>query len=648
MRFWFCLWLTVLPGWCAEDAAPWRDALLGLRTDATGAVWNFQENGELGRVGSSALNRGQMLLVDGEAFAAQSACMSADGNEFLVSGQVSGGQQDLVVARRIRLEPASGVVRYVELLRNEGAASRSLHVELRTNLNGHYRRFASSRGREMPVALEPDETGFWLEPDAAKEGGRAYAFSITGPDAATRPATGSRQSYAVSAFFELDLAPGETAALLHAVRQAPAEAADDPARLADVFAPLDLEAMAQKLPKAIRECLRNVRPASPGQDPPFFQELPGQRQSTDFLAMADGGELRGRLLAGQLVLETARGRIDLDTEDLLALAKDASPGDGRAVKLWLRGGEVLTGTVAEDSLRFALSSGPEIPIRIAGLTHLRRNRDQGLDSAAIWVRTASGEQLRLGAGWEEAPAHWDTAYGPLDTKLGDVQRIADHDGLRVTLRDGSRAPAGIAASGSVPLGGRFEGRELSLAEVRGFSRPPTPDGAPAILLAAGYAETLAGDRLGWQREEGERLTLALTTDQGRLPVPLREVRRMEREGDAFRVLLWDGSRFVARETGEALILKGAVTWTIPWQNLRSLTGEGSGAASVRRPEMEAALQSLKADDWKTRHAGEETFRALGDLALPWLRLQRESGDADFRHRIKLLLEELASDDDAVR
>lgn len=642
---WFCLLLAMLAVGLASaaDDCGWRDALLGLRTDATGAVWNFQENGELGRVGASAVNRGQMLLIDGAAFAAQSAFMSGNGNEFLVSGLAGSAQASLVAVRRIWLDAAAGVVLYAELLRNEGREERRVQVEIRTNLNGYYQRFQSNQGREMPVDLREGETGYWLSPGGAKEGGRGFAFTLCGPEAPLRPVLGSKQSYVVSAYFELEIAPGETAALLHAVRQAPLEAGEDAARLAEVFAPLNLERLREKLPPAIRQALRNCATPGTAAASRFFRGLPAPVfAGAETLVALDGGELRGKLLPGTLQLETPRGRAEVAGEDLVA-AVCREPGK-REVSLWLRGGELLQGAVAEGDLRFALTGGaapaPEIALRWEALRSLRRGGDQQVDRGAAWVGTAAGEQLRLGAGWEAVLVRWETAYGPVERKLGEVSRLEGPEPMRLCLPDGSSVTLSGTATGSLPLGGRWEGRQLPASEVRRFWRPAVQTGsADWALGGAGAVETESGDRLVWSKP-GE--TLELETSQGRLALPLSEVRRMERRGDGFEVTLWNGSRFPVLRPAENFACAGQAVWRIPWSRIRVLESAPGGAAAARGAELEKAVEKLRADDWKTRHEAEMALRALGELAAPRLRQLREQGDADFRHRLTLLLEELES------
>lgn len=640
MKVWLCAWLGLACSLSAGEAPPWRDAVLGLRTDATGAVWNFQENGELGRVGASAVNRGEMLLVDGEAFVSQSAYMSEDGNEFLVSGQLGGAQESLVGVRRVQLDPRSGVVRYVELLRNEGRESRSVQVELRTNLNGYYQRFTSDRGRDMPVALQEDESGFWLAPESGKEGGRGYAFAVAGRGSAIRPVLGSKQSYVVSAYFKLEIAPGETAALLHAIRQAPLESGADAGRLAEVFVSLDLNSLRKALPRSLRKSIRNVAADRDQVETHSFLSPPGNRPNGDILDLSDGGELRGELRTGGISLETVRGKLELDGNSLVA-AESAEPNT-RTIRVWLRGGEVLRGTVARSSLKFALASGSEIDVRWEGLKRLRRNLSQEVDRSAAWVQTTSDEQLRLSKGWENAKAHWESAYGPVDLNLGQVIGISAQREVWLDLTDGSRVRSRGTGTGAAPLDGKFEGRELPLAEINGFYRPA---GSPTSLptpQAIGFVHTVSGDRLSWVDQKEH---LKLETAQGRLSVAMKEVRRMIREGDGFRLTLWDGSQFPARTVApeETLSLRGAVAWKIPWRDVRELTGP-SPQAETKPPGIEAALKGLQADDWPTRHQAEQALRNLGAAAVPQLRRLKESKDADLRHRARLLLEELETDD----
>jgi len=639
MRAIACVWigsLAALPALAAGEG-PWREAVLGLRSDAGDGVWNFVENGEIGRVGASAMNRGQVLSVNGSAFAAQSAFMRENGNEFLFSGQAGGVRESLVVVRRVRLDPETGVVRHVELLRNESGESRSVQVELRTTLNGYYERFASDGGREMPVQLRPEETGFWLEPSPNKDEEAGFAFAVVGPGAAVRPTLGSRRKYVVSVFFELEIAPGETAALLHAMRRAPLKAVPSAEIPSGFFAALDLAALRQELPPAIRGEVRNVAAADPDPRRPFL-EAPGTALETaDTLALTGGDELRGTVRGSDLALRSAIGGVNLELPGLVALSRERTDGENR-FRAWLRSGEVVSGTLESEELTFATGFDATVPLLWDNLEWLRFGRPWEPDESADWVWTRNGDQLRLADTAGESPTKWETAHGLLEVSWGKVrrlERVPDSDGkLWLTLNDGSRLRV-MARRGALPLKGIGAGQRIALAELRGFR---AGRGAPRFVPSPGRFELDTGECVPWR---GGSEAVRWKTTAGTMAIPWAKIRAMRKTGEDFRLTFWDGSTLTGLPASDAAAnVDTREGLRIRLEHIRTFRADPVAAGADFRTQLEDALQGLQSDAWPERRGAEQRILEMGIPVIPLLREMLPAEDPDLEHRLGWILEEL--------
>jgi hypothetical protein len=55
-----------------------------------GNSWNIESNGTIGRIGSTMVNSGLALSVDGEKFVSYQPLMTPDGKEFVLTGASDG------------------------------------------------------------------------------------------------------------------------------------------------------------------------------------------------------------------------------------------------------------------------------------------------------------------------------------------------------------------------------------------------------------------------------------------------------------------------------------------------------------------------------------------------------------------------------
>jgi hypothetical protein len=112
--------VSIAASGAAQDVADGEllPAALGIRSDKVGNSWNIESNGTIGRIGSTMVNSGLALSVDGEKFVSYQPLMTPDGKEFVLTGRPMASIPGLRVQRRIRLSEESGTLRYAEFFYN--------------------------------------------------------------------------------------------------------------------------------------------------------------------------------------------------------------------------------------------------------------------------------------------------------------------------------------------------------------------------------------------------------------------------------------------------------------------------------------------------------------------------------------------------
>ncbi|HYE05472.1 MAG TPA: hypothetical protein VEL07_08060 [Planctomycetota bacterium] len=471
------VWLALTASAGALDLPPGDLALPDdVLVDADGCAWRLASDGALAEQAveeNGAFESAATLTIDNQGYVggAVHVLRLADDAEPWYVFPVQALPGGLEVARFAQLSRADGVCRWLDVVANAGAARRAVIVRVAHQFIHAPRGLdrVGARGREVGAALH---FGSRVRPAVALWWGDCRPSLRLG-------------SAAVGLEHTVELAPGECAALVHAVAVRPgADAAGATA------AALDDERLCRGLPWIANLTLANARGPGAGIDPL-------RAANVDTIILVGGERLRGALLSDGLTL--------VGGERVAAgvLAGAVRRGGG-AFLVQRDDGDARVGALADATVSIALPSGSQTSVPVARLAALAmRARPRRPTPPAAWDwqaidggRRALGEvaaPLRLATvlGEIAIPAHALVELlgcddGPFIARLSDGSRIAGLP-LDATLR-----VVDAAGARELPLGG--------LARLRQREPPTVADDAGAFLVTL-----INGDRVRGQLTAALRL-----------------------------------------------------------------------------------------------------------------------------------------------
>jgi len=632
------------------------------QTDDKGNQWSLNNYGFLQNTGNSFFNNILMLHVGGQQFYNYQPMMTPDGKEFVLPGQQP--VMGLQVTRRIRLLEKDGVMRYIDLFHNPGTAPVNTTIEYRNNFAAPLKGLVTDRGTVNPTTLAKGESGFIVSSKQA--GQRAVVFVLASPAAKLRPNVAMRGQYEAHFSYPLSVAPGQTVALAYTISFAAPPPDGDRNAAAKIFKAVPAARFLKSLRREDLALLANFA-AGGGSEPSSLLASQGidsldvERAGSDVLALGDRTRLTGAASCGALIVSTAHGEAPIPFEQVAALV--GGPRAGGQTRLFLRDGQIVTGSVNASDFRFTMPSGAHVDLDLVTLDRLVRKAapDEGKwspQTTALLV-TQQGEHLALG----EGPARFEatTPWGPLSFSLDEVSWFGPVDGpsvsLQIEFRDGSRFQ-GFLSGGPVALPTRlFGGREFRPSDIRGLvtagalaapkdpsSADPTP--AQSYLLLAG------GQRLVGQADAP---SLTVLTSAKAIEIPsngLRSLRnvsdeasedeRIDRDSPPFQIELWGGGTVLGQLREPVLPVRFRQSlWTVPVADIVELHNPAPRLSDEVRLKIAGHIRDLGSDDWKTREEASEALAAYGFLARPLLdEALKSSPDPEVRRRVEQLVSEM--------
>ncbi len=644
-------------------------AAMGIRTDKHGNSWNIEQNGTLGRVGSSMVNSGLNLLINGNQFYTYQPLMTADGSEYVLHNRQSSGLSGLLVARRIKVMEAEGVVRYIEVLANTTSNPISLNVTLRTQFSGNYKAYYTDQGNSSAVTLGPRESGVLVTPGSS-QANRAVIFSLCSPKASLKPSISSQNRYGLSFQYNVQLAAGQTVCLAHAVSQVPVPQSFDRKALGRIFRSVDMDRLGATIPTDLRALTENYRrPASLGGievlSIPGASALGVDRARRDVLALGETTRLIGSASSGKISLTSGFGSAEIPFEQVTAIeGGNRKRRDG--ARVFLADGQVFSGDLKAEALRFVMASGGNMDLDVSRLDRLVRaeKKDEGewASATSAMLETYGGDRLALVEG-EALELTGLTPWGALRFKLDEILWLSPQEdepvGHYIEFRNGTRCFAFLAGDEVALKSSIFGDFSIPVSQIR------------ALLSRGGRERSLAeserheaGDAesentpmqpylrlVGKQRIVGEVLdsNLHLLTHAEPIAVAPREIRQMTRldaeaalapgRGPQFRVQLWGGGVVSGHlaETFVTVDVRGDA-WQVPVADIVELVTPVPKLSDGARKDIARLLRQLGADDWQQREAATDELSGFGYLAKSIFEDElRASSDAEVRRRLERIL-----------
>lgn len=655
-------------------------AAMGVRTDEAGNAWNVESSAAIGRVGSSMVNSGLVLSVNGEKFTGGQPMMTRDGREFVVPGGPLASLPGLRVVRRARFLRDTGGIRYLEIFLNESANALTFNLSLANSFSGNYQTFLTDRGASEPTLLGESESGLVVLPGAS-QANRAFLFTLAAAGAPNHPSVSAQNRYGLAFHYQLELQPGESAVIAHAVAQVVIPTDFAPARLRQVFRPYALEEMLSDLPEEFRSRVANGPAADtgPGEGlaPGGIGSLGVERAALDVLAIGEDSRMLGEAHCESLRLTGPHGSVEIPFEEVAALAGggwSGGAGEGNA-RVFFRDGQVLSGRAEAAGLSFSLTNGGKMDLDPAELDRLVRAPSEGEgdlpDGALALVETRDGQ--RLAATGESFALAATTAWGRLRFTSETLHRLgpsaADPAGWWVRLRDGTGCLAYFPDERLLFDSPLFGPVEMDFARVRSVLSPgawASESGSPEGIADAGAADRALRPppHLARIETEGRQMLVGEWLDEGVSlvsegrgysfsPREIRQLVRREngsapqdglpRELPSFEAELHGGGDAPSVAAGtwdqDFVALKvGAETWRIPLQDILRLSPPPPGLGEEAGKRVKQLVKQLGADAWSAREDATRELAAIGSLVRPFLEAEAgKNGDPEVIRRIERVL-----------
>lgn len=639
-------------------------AAMGIRTDQQGNSWNVEQNGTLGRIGSTMVNSGLALSINEEKFVSFQPMMTSDGSEFVLHGRPLEAAPGLQVQRRILLMNEVGALRYAEMFYNGSADPIRFTVGLATNFSGNYKTFLTDRGRTEPVLLKERESGIVVLPGATQST-RAFLFTLADERSELRPTISAQNRYGLTFRYAVSLEPGETGILVHHVSQVVIPQSFDRRALARLFGSYSFAQNEDAIPSEWRDYLQNAGETArnPGQADlknRGFGVLGIEPGARDILAIGERTRLTGTASGGSIQVAARYGTAEIAWEDVLAIAgRNNNPG--REPRVFLRDGQILSADLSVPEFRFEQGGGGKLELDMNTLDRLVLAKGEDsinwASGALGMIETYRGDRIRIEGADSlsvQGLTPWGTLAIPLDQLIWLGPVPGDNSGQWVELENGIRCLVFLED-------GEIELRNETLGDIRVPSIEVRSVFTPRILQRNRWNSEVgirtSIDVIGHQRLVGDigNTALPVISEGVTIETATSDIRRIVRVGDvsmspgglpeetpSFEIERWDGGVISGFIDLEAISLKvGSENWNIPLVDIERI----ETPSPELTPEVLATIQqwidNLGSDDWGTRERATRELGAFGYLARPVLKQElRTSRDPEVSHRLERILADL--------
>lgn len=417
--------------------------------DSRGNRWDIDQLGAVADGSNDCFDRGALLRVQGSDVSFSRPIMTADGSEFVLSGR----RGTLAITRRVRLDAANAMLRYVDVFENTGGSPQSVSVTVHTDLGGNAMQVVDSKNKLFLGLLPKDEGAFV----AIHSGGNrpGVVFLVADPASKNKPTVQMRDLRSFDVTYPLELKPQSSVAIVHYLAQRLNATSDDAKTLlAAVYKRGRLTD--RSLPPALAGALANwstgpsegsAEGSASGSVLGAFSELVEaaglSRDKLDALLIDPGSKLAGTVTGSDFEMETEWGKTPVAFAEVAGVAGGA--GVQKPIRVFLRGGEILSGTVQGASFAMATDTGLSFPIELAQIHLLAMRKVEGEGAApagtAALVGTHRGERLALApepAAGLEAATPWGMVRVPIEEVEALSYRREPFPAHQLALADGSR------------------------------------------------------------------------------------------------------------------------------------------------------------------------------------------------------------------
>ena len=624
------------------------------RTDSAGQRWDVQSNGYIQSGTNSTFSSAFQLTVNNNGFSPNSKMMTVDGSELVLKRTtlIAG----LVVTRRVRADPKKPYIRYCEMFTNTGGAAVTAQVQLQVRMGrGQFQSMVSNRGKPVTNVLRKGDSGMlvWSQPQNQQQ---AVVFYLAGAKTNVLPTIQNQSNYYLYFRWNITVPPGKTSTLAYFAAQKTIPSIPTGKALEAIFKPFKSRSVFRDLPIEVRKSIVNFSPGALGswdRNLPLtsLETLGIEPGATDILAIGESTALRGTLTFNSLALETRYGLKKVAASDLAAIARpDKVSGYGR---VFLRGGEILSGKLDIDSLKFTMNTGLAVDLPVDQIDRLVMRElpdsDQTNDLTLTGIlESMDGDRIALVAG-ESVPIELVTPWGTRKFNLDEVETMEATKspiGYRVAMRDGGRM-FGFLKSTSLSLTTKSFGvQKLHPSAIRTLTMisdvPIEEFDQDALTLSH---VVLKGDNLLVGAIDLDKVTFI--TGGQRIPVPPNQLRNVQLSDEGglaplFEGTLWDGGQ-VGGEFHELVLpfRQGEDVAMVPVKDIVEIRVPSPTVPDGLRAKIRLLIRDLGSPEFETRESASRELADLGQLTRSQLsETVRLSADPEVRRRAEALLDSL--------
>ena len=616
-------------------------------TDSLGFQWDVNQYGGISQ-GTNCFSEAFSLRINNNQFSAQQGMMTADGSEYFLNANMNG----IDVTRRVRVDAKTGLCRFVETLRNTGAAAQTFSMMIQVQFNNTMQSTLSDTGAPVGAQLGAKDCGIVVQPRG--NSGRqtpSALWMLAGVSGKIRPTLSNQQNYRISATYPITLAPGASVSLVHAAAQRHLTGGTDAKTLAKLFAPMKSAKLVADISAKERKLFANFTASTmPGAEgaalASLLEKLGVERGATDVLAIGAGTRLRGTASCAALEIETRLGKAQIPFERVVALVGGA--GESRVL---LRDGQALSGKLTANGLKFTLATGTTMDLNVAALDRLVLRTTPQDATAGAWgfVETFDGDRIAV----KPDPAlhlRANTAWGVREITPDELIACgpAEDSPLQffITLKDASRFIAlldGDSMGFDTVLFGR---KEFATAAIRRIAvmQPKPSDDSDDIAPERSRLAIAGGQTLGGQIDLAE---LHFLSPAGVIPVAPNLIRTLHNtsedgseESPIFTAELWGGGA-VSGSLRETLlpVRSGGAVLRVPTREVTDAFVPSPVVPEGLRDKIAALVRDLGDPGWEKREAASRELGELGAIARAQLEeTLKQTTDAEVKRRAQALLD----------
>ncbi|MGE0713748.1 MAG: hypothetical protein AB7N76_14070 [Planctomycetota bacterium] len=616
------------------------------KNDSLGERWDVDSRGNL-----QVMSVGQVhqLLVNGVNFNSEQRLMTADGAEYVFKGKCG----NLVTTRRVKVQDKFAGVRMVDIVENPGSSPLEVTFTEISRINMMPNPTVSDQGTPVNQNLGKKDSGIVVQTAAQV----TLLYGLVGRGGKSSPTISKQHNYELRFDYRVKIPAKGRAALV--LNLAKVTGTPGQKQIEQIYRDFHSPKYTRDLPREVRARIVNTRAGgAPGGETTLAsleEELGLAGATLDVLAFGPETRVRGTAHCQKLEIDSGYGKAEIPFEQIAAMAGGAYKS-GQA-RLHFKDGQKLSGKMLTDGLRFEMTTGLSVDLRVDRLDRLviRKAREQSMPPPGrLLVETQAGDRLMV-----KSPAgaalglatRWGVRRVPLE-RVKSLARIGEgQPGFWVTLTDKSHFRAFFSDAQLELESELFGPVRFTPAQVRAIVsadaiRRPGRDQEDDGEILQPFLTLVGGDIIVGQID----LPAVHFAGTGEvLPVPPTQIRNLNNsaEGEApefgeaveFKAELWGGGE-VAGVLREALlpVQTGDGKVWIPARELLSAQVPTPQIPPALRQRIAALIRELASPSWEKREAATRELRSLGALArLPLEETRSQTRDPEVERRVKELL-----------